>query len=925
MVACRPMRALVPLVTAAALAITGWLASGIVTVRSIEQPARIGILPAPSTLVLLSIPLLALAAASVIAGQRPRGLTLAAVGLPVVLPWLPVPWPVAVLVWTGPLAVAWWCVTVVFAYRDAWRGVRGTPPTERASAERGTPPTDRASAERGTAPTDRASAERGTPSTDRGSAELGGERRDTSVLQERFTRLFLLPSQAPVVAAVLTGVTLVAAAWHTAPQHPKGDEPDYLIITQSVLLDRDLQIENNHTRADYAVYHSNVLPPSYLQRGTNGAIYSVHAPGLPIALVPGFVAAGYRGAVLTLVMVAMAGAWLAWRAGWDVTRDARAAWFGTLATVGAAPFFLHGAAIFPDAPASVLALLVVSALLRDAPMSPAVQAIALGLLPWLHTRYAILSVGLGAMVLARLVATSAWRRVVIFLAPAVLLALAWFGFFYAIYGTPSPSAPYGAYTQMALAHLKPGLPGLLFDQQFGLFASAPVLVLALVALRPEARVERRSIWRSAWLVASLFLAYTCVVAAYRMWWGGLSAPARFLVPLVLPLAPFIAFGWVSLRTRASRQLAIALLVASLAFTAMLVVVDHGVLAYNVRDGRARWAVWVSPVVDLVAALPAAHRDAPGIVVRDASVWIGGLALAWALWRTLERRNRLTTAVPFATIAVLVPALSATVWAARGVSGLAPAESQVRFLERNASASAHMLWSITRPPVGRTRNWFEVEIASRRSGAAADFSLLRLDRLPAGRYRLFSTATAPDSRLGVTLGESRAERFLAELTPASQASSAFTLAVPVTGVVVKGSREATASEARTWIQADETWDVPVAPATRSHPVGDVVWLIPEEGIYPEPGGAWLAGDADVVVGVISSGPLAVHLRAGAAEVVVSWEGTGAGSVHLAPGTTRAVTMTPAAGRLRLHTRGGFRPSHTTGSADHRLLGVWIAAP
>ena len=44
MVACRPMRALVPLLTAAALAIAGWLATGIVTVRSLDDPARIGLL-----------------------------------------------------------------------------------------------------------------------------------------------------------------------------------------------------------------------------------------------------------------------------------------------------------------------------------------------------------------------------------------------------------------------------------------------------------------------------------------------------------------------------------------------------------------------------------------------------------------------------------------------------------------------------------------------------------------------------------------------------------------------------------------------------------------------------------------------------------------------------------------------------------------
>jgi hypothetical protein len=880
MVACRPMRPLVPLITAAALALAGWLAAGIVTVRSVHPPARIGLLPPLWTPVLLLVALLVVEGVGRLRASRApsrRLVAVAALVAPVFLPWLPVPLPVALLVWTGPLALGWWLASIAYVYANACASGR---------VEAG----------------------------QQGEAEASERRRSHVV--------------APMLAAVVTGIALAATIWHTAPQHPKGDEPDYLVITQSLILDRDLTIENNHARADYAAYHPDPLPPSYLQRGTDGAIYSVHAPGLPVLLVPAFALAGYPGAVATLVLFAMAGAWLAWRAGWEVTRDTRASWFGVLATLGAAPFFLHGAAIFPDAPASVLALFVVWMLLRAAPLPPAAVAIALGVLPWLHTRYAVLSVGLGAVVLFRLWKTAGPSRLAAFVTPAALLALTWFGYFLVIYGTPNPSAPYGAYTQMALAHLRPGLPGLLVDQQFGLLASAPVLGLALVALRARVRTEAPRVWLVAVVVVGLCLAYTCVVAAYRMWWGGLSAPARFLVPLVLPLAPLIALAWHSLRTRASRHVAVALLVLSLGFTAMLVLVDEGALAYNVRDGRAHWAVWASPLADLVAALPAAHRDAPGIVVRDALVWLAGLGVVWGVCRGFETRGRLSPLVTYLAIAACVPAASATVWATRRVSGLAPALSQVRYLERRASSPSATLMTITPPPVGRTRTWFDVELESPRARAASDFTLLRLDRLPPGRYRVFSTAAAPGARAGVTLGDARVSRFLAELEPsAANGAATFTLGVPVRGLVVKGSREAATATGRTWIQADEIWNMPaVPPATRSHPVGEDVWLLPEDGIYPEPGGAWLAGNAGVTLGLLSSAPQRIALRAGGASVVVSWDGAERGEARLASGETRVVTMAPARGRLRLTTRGGFRPSESdSGSGDQRFLGAWIAPP
>ena len=45
------------------------------------------------------------------------------------------------------------------------------------------------------------------------------------------------------------------AAWQASPSVPEGDEPHYLIITQSLLKDHDLQIENNHRNGDYRAYY----------------------------------------------------------------------------------------------------------------------------------------------------------------------------------------------------------------------------------------------------------------------------------------------------------------------------------------------------------------------------------------------------------------------------------------------------------------------------------------------------------------------------------------------------------------------------------------------------------------------------------------------------------------------------------------------
>src|SRR5262249_15706339 len=83
-----------------------------------------------------------------------------------------------------------------------------------------------------------------------------------------------------------------------------GDEPHYLVIAHSLLHDRDLRIENNHKQGDYRPFFGAELRPDYLRRGLNGEIYSIHAPGLPALVLPGYAVAGSRGAVAIICLLA---------------------------------------------------------------------------------------------------------------------------------------------------------------------------------------------------------------------------------------------------------------------------------------------------------------------------------------------------------------------------------------------------------------------------------------------------------------------------------------------------------------------------------------------------------------------------------------------------------------------------------------------
>src|SRR5262249_14122018 len=103
------------------------------------------------------------------------------------------------------------------------------------------------------------------------------------------------------------------------------------------------------------------------------------------------------------------------------------------------------------------------------------------------------------------------------------------------------------------------------------------------------------------------IVYAAAVGSYAMWWAGTSGPARFLVPVLLPLAIPAAVAW----QRASRGARVAMMIA-LAVTAWMSGVlaggAGGLLGYHGRNvygmTPAPWLGWANTVVDLAQALPA---------------------------------------------------------------------------------------------------------------------------------------------------------------------------------------------------------------------------------------------------------------------------------------------------------------------------------
>jgi hypothetical protein len=365
------------------------------------------------------------------------------------------------------------------------------------------------------------------------------------------------------------------AAWRAQVQvGPEGDEPHYLMVAESLIRDHDVSLERDYAEGRYQAFHPAPLAPHYRVRGRNGEIYSLHAVGLSLLILPAYALGGYPAVSFFLALLAalLVREIRGLLAGWldDDGTATGVAWLLALSP----PLVSYAGLVFTEVPAA----LGVAVALRRARGSTTSGAVAGGLaqaaIPWLNARYGIVA----ALIVVYVVSHRPdVRRAAAWLLPMAVSAAALAAWHHHLYGFLNPGRVYGRRPELSLATVPEGLPGLFLDQEFGLLAYAPVFVLALPGVIGLARRSRRD----ALLAVALVAAVVGTAALWPMWRGGFNPPARFLVPIVPVLALLVAA-----RIRAAGLTAgVALLAGWGLWTGLTGALDPR-LVHRDRDGTA---------------------------------------------------------------------------------------------------------------------------------------------------------------------------------------------------------------------------------------------------------------------------------------------------------------------------------------------------
>ncbi len=496
-----------------------------------------------------------------------------------------------------------------------------------------------------------------------------------------------------------------------------------------------------------------------------------------------------------------------------------------------------------------------------------------------------------------------------------------------------------------------GALGMLFDQEYGIAAYAPVLLLGFIGLAGMLRDPSRR-WLGAGLSAAA-LTLILLPATVDPWWSKSMMPGR-PVFLLLPVLG-VPTAWLYERLgpgspgRAGAQV---LLLISAAITLIVVLLSPSVPAVQDGDGSSALLVWMSPAWQL-------WREAPSYVagVTRAStirvlLWL--LAFSAVAWMLVRRQaasdGRAALAAAFATVAVfiVVVTLSAAV--------VPDATTQFDVEGRSLFPMLETLDPIARPIAIRYDALSVVRPAELpplfRLSAGPDQRIERQPvrvvlnarfRLPAGKYVLDlkgsdSAGSLPDASLALQVGrEGRPlETWPLTLGRGQHAKREFDLPLDAEFVGFRAARAVEGAIAKLSVSPRDVVEsrkrFPAGTVLSAAMFGPVRIFFHDSSSYPEGDGFWVKGRTTVRMTMLkvkeedSGVLLAVHSGARANVVTLATPGWSK-SLELVPGVTERVTIPSRQGErfipLTITSANGFVPAEIQRSRDRRLLGAWIA--
>lgn len=350
-----------------------------------------------------------------------------------------------------------------------------------------------------------------------------------------------------ILATIL--IVFVTLSPRLSIEIPDGDEPHYLLLTYSLLVDHDFDLTNNYTNLDYLAFYPRKLPDQHSVQTFRGQTMLWHDVGLPILLVPAYALGGRLGTMFEMNLI---GAFLAlgfYLVAVNLGASRKAAVVTAYLFSFTMPLSHYASQIFPELLGGTCTLWAVICFMWYTQSGRSrlllCAGVLTGVLPWLCIRYWMLAIPFGTVVAGYLLFQGRSCRqtrvqdLLVFAAPIVVLIAAFSAFDHHLFGTILPNAGYLSIAEsfpQFHANILVGLAGMLLDRSYGLLPLAPMYLAAFAGMWSMRR-------KQTWFVAALFLpalANLLFMSLSQFWAGGWCPPGRYVIATAALWVPFAA-------------------------------------------------------------------------------------------------------------------------------------------------------------------------------------------------------------------------------------------------------------------------------------------------------------------------------------------------------------------------------------------------
>ena len=326
-----------------------------------------------------------------------------------------------------------------------------------------------------------------------------------------------------------------------------GDEPYYLLTTQSLLADGDFDLRNQYATKSYKSFfdHPNDLWHQSVPRQGDGRLLSPHNPGLSILVIPGFALGGLAGAQTQLLLLAAAAMSLSFLLAARLSGQPLLSWIVALGLGLTATAFIYSTEIYPEFPAAlalVISLLLVTRQRESDVADGLLLAAALTAMCWLGVKYAPLALLVSAYFLLK--ADRAGRIALVLAGSASASLFVWFHLH--LFGSLTPYSLNVVYAGWSTTDIVGGhagfgerfyrLWGLFIDQRFGIGRWAPLLLTAVPGMALLAVSDLRHRLALALIIVQIAIATFVAITMMGWWFPGrtmLAVLPLFALPIVL--------------------------------------------------------------------------------------------------------------------------------------------------------------------------------------------------------------------------------------------------------------------------------------------------------------------------------------------------------------------------------------------------------